>query len=178
MDFWNKSWSCVISKLTTWAFTIDTWLLLEQSGHPLLLEGYWKKSLWLRSIRRQVISDRYYFGCLLFLGCFEWLCNQVFLKAIVFLMRAERNQYFCVKRGCFVCKSFTVVTIISKIQVANYERYASHIFVVKLWLANLNGKKIYWCSPYTNVIFFFSFFSINPPRFIFNTRAQRTLKRK
>lgn len=115
MDFWNKSWSCVISKLTTWAFTIDTWLILEQSGHPLLLEGYWKKSLWLRSIRRQVISDRYYFGCLLFLGCFEWLCNQVFLKAIVFLMRAERNQYFCVKRGCFVCKSFTVVTIISKI---------------------------------------------------------------
>lgn len=74
-----------------------------------------KKSLWLRSIRRQVISDRYYFGCLLFLGCFEWLCNHVFLKAIVCLMRAERNQYFCVKRGCFVCKSFTVVTIISKI---------------------------------------------------------------
>lgn len=30
-----------------------------------------------------------------------------------------------------------------KIQVANYERYASHIFVVKLSLANLNGKKIY-----------------------------------
>ena len=48
-------------------------------------------SLRLRSTERKIDSVRNYFSCWLFVRCFEWLFNQVFLKAIVCLMWADWN---------------------------------------------------------------------------------------
>ena len=70
----------------------------------------------MRSIWRELISVRCYFSYWLFVRCFEWSCNQVFLKAVVCyalvcLIREEWNYYFCINRGCLACKSFSFVTL-------------------------------------------------------------------
>ena len=63
-------------------------------------------SLELSSIRRELISVRYYYRCWLIVRCFVWLCLQYF-----WMQLCREVLVFWHKYDCLVCESFSVVKL-------------------------------------------------------------------